>query len=128
MFFIHYFTKVIPHDKLSEWDNFCKIMDEKHGGYHSLKIDKPYKPRSTGYRSQNHHLHGHIRQIAIETYHNMGEIKDYIKTECPEWPWVDVLGKMKPKSESELTSEQAAAAIEFCHRLAAEQGIRLVEE
>jgi len=121
------FTVHIPADRLDEWKYMLNMIEQKYAGYAQVKITKPFKARSTGKGSQCNHLHGHIQQIARETYHDMSEIKNYIKLECAEWPYHEVLGKMMPKSESELSSEQENAAIEFCHRLAAEQGIRLIE-
>ena len=121
------FTVKIPLSRYTEWEMLSNILD-KHNGFAQVKITKPFKPRSTGAKSQSNHLHGHIQQIAAETYHTMSEIKDYIKTECPNWPSEEVLGKLKPKSESKLSMEQEALVIEWVHALAYEQNIRLVEE
>ena len=122
------FSVFPPKDRLQEWRHIANILKTKYNNFAQIKIDKPFKLRSTGYKSQNHHLHGHIRQIAGELGYNNSEIKNYIKSECSEWPLENVLGKAVPKSEAKLSSAEEAAAIEFCHRLAAENNIILIED
>ena len=49
----------------------------------SITIDKPHRPRTTGFGSQNHHLNGHIIQICNETGNDYDTVKSEIKKNDP---------------------------------------------
>jgi hypothetical protein len=61
----------------------------------------------------------------------MSEIHDTIKAELAEWPEKMVNGphgeRFVKLSESEISVEVCAAAIELCHTWAAHVGIQLIE-
>jgi hypothetical protein len=105
---------------------------ERWGGYLSLTLDRPKKPRTTGPKSQCAHLHGHLQTIAQYTGHSMGEIKYIMKADCNTWPYktISIGGKWAdiPVSESEVDTVVESAAIEWCHVTAAEIGCTLIEE
>lgn len=89
--------------------------------------------RSTGYKSQNHHLNGHIMQIMRELGMTGKHEYDQVKTEIKRiahvafgYPAVDKKGHFF-KSEADCNSEECAWLIEASHLLAADLGIVLVE-
>ena len=55
--------------------NVLRICQDKHNDFVRVTIKPPYKPRTTGAHSQNHHLNGHIIQIC----NVMGNSYDVIK-------------------------------------------------
>lgn len=97
----------------------------------NLSVSKWYKPRTTGKDSQSHHLHGHFRDLALFTGHTLGEIKEYAKSDCADWPHAEVrIGRhvrMVPQSEGDANTVEEAALIEWCHVKAVEIGCRLTE-
>lgn len=74
---------------------------EKYNDFVQVTINPPYKPRTTGAKSQNHHLNGHIYTI--------------------------INGYLLPKSEHECSTEECAKLIEAAHLLAADWQIVLKE-
>lgn len=94
--------------------------------------------RSTGRGSQNHHLNGHIQQIAVETGQPFEDIKRYIKQQAVGMgypmltrfgkPVTDLWGNPIGISEADSTTEQCTLLIEQSHMLAAELGIILRED
>ena len=101
---------------------------EKHNGYLTLDVSLPHRKRSTGWKSQNHHLFGHAAQIGKELGYDRREMVYLIAEMTSDWPMREYKGRMVPASESTISVEVASAAIEVAHRIAAENGIRLVEE
>ena len=105
--------------------------NRKHAGYLNVKLDLPHRPRSTGWKSQNHHLRGHARQLCGYTGFNMSEMMQIIKEDTPSWP-VDfkvIRGKRRMiyASEADISMEVASDGIEMCHVYAAENGWILKE-
>ena len=37
--------------------------EKQSAGYLNIRLDLPHRPRSTGWKSQNHHLRGHVRAV-----------------------------------------------------------------
>ena len=106
---------------------FCR---DRHNDYVQVTIRPPYKPRTTGPGSQNHHLNGHIVQLCNATQHSYDEIKYCVKMRAVElmgYPYETVGGYIVPKGEKDCDSEECAKLIEAAHVLAAEWGIILVE-
>ena len=103
----------------------------KHNGYMTVKIDTPHRPRTTGWKSQNHHLRGHVRQLCDYTGYTMSEMMQLIKEDTPSWPvtYKDFRGekRMVHVSEADISVEVASEAIEICHLYAAENGCKLRE-
>ena len=105
----------------------CK---EKNNDYVAVTFARPYKPRSTGPESQNHHLNGHIMQICEQTGNDYETIKYCVKmiaTEQMDYPFSTVAGHILPKRESDCNTEECAKLIEASHVLAAQLGIILRE-
>ena len=132
------FTKGLISFEVPE-DETCKnilisvlsAIKEKHNDYAQVTIKTPRKPRTTGYKSQNHHLNGHIVQICNHTGNSYRVIKDYIKLVAVEqfnYPYEIVDGKLIPISEADCSTTECAMLIEAAHYVAAKRGIFLREE
>jgi hypothetical protein len=107
--------------------------------YYSIKIDTPKRPRTTGDKSQNHHINGHIQEIAMETGQPFEDVKKYAKQFALTMGFPiledengdaihDLWGKPQGISEEDCSTEDAAILIEAIHQLAAELDITLQEE
>ena len=95
-----------------------------------LELSLPRIPRSTGDRSQNHHINGHIQHIAQDTGNDFGAVKMYLKHQALTggYPFTTLpSGEPLPKSESEISVQEATILIDVIHRFAAEWGIILNE-
>ena len=100
-----------------------------------VTIETPYKPRTTGYKSQNHALNGFIQQICMETGQDFDSTKTYIKQMAIErgYPIKTVHGKVCEDwwgnpigiSESEANTKECSLLIECAVQLAAELDIVL---
>ena len=103
---------------------------DKYNDFVQLTIQPPYKPRTTGKGSQNHHLNGHIVQLCNLTGHSYDEIKYCIKMKAVEafgYPYTTIGGFIVPKGESDCNTEECGKLIEASHLLAAEWGFVLKE-
>lgn len=104
---------------------------DKNNDYVSVTLKRPYSPRTTGPKSQNHHLNGHIMQICEYTGNNYETIKYCVKMIAVEqmgYPFSTVAGHVYPKGERDCDTEECAKLIEASHVLAAQLGIVLREE
>lgn len=105
---------------------------ERWGGYLSMTLDRPRKPRTTGPKSQNAHLRGHEQTIAEFTGYALWEVHDIVKANTKGWPQHPVslgaLSKMEYASEADIDTVVCAEAIETCHKIAHEIGCTLIEE
>jgi len=94
----------------------------KCAGYLNVRLDLPHRPRTTGWKSQNHHLRGHARQLCGYTGFTMSEMLQIVKEDTPSWPveFKEFRGKrrMIHASEADISIETASEAIEICHRIA----------
>lgn len=107
-----------------------RICRDKYNDYVSVTFKPPYKPRTTGKGSQNHHLNGHIMQICKETGNDYETVKYCIKMIAVEqlgYPYKTVIGHIIPQKESDCNTSECAMLIEASHYLAAEMGIILRE-
>ena len=107
-----------------------RLCRDKNNDYVSVTLSRPYSPRTTGPKSQNHHLNGHIMQICNETYNDYETIKYCVKMIAVEqmgYPFTTVAGHVWPKRESDCNTEECAKLIEASHVLAAQMGIILRE-
>lgn len=95
---------------------------QKCGGYLNVRFDLPHQPRTTGWKSQNHHLRGHVRQLCGYTGFTMTEMMQIVKEDTPSWPvdFKEFRGKRRAvyASEADISMETASDAIEICHRIA----------
>ncbi len=113
--------------------------EAKCGGYVSVKLDSPHRPRTYGPKKtkpsdpgyQSNHLHGHLSQLAIHFGYTKQEMKEIMKDDVPEWPMekrrIGQRVKMRPVSEADVSIEVESKAIEWAHLIAAEEGIMLEE-
>ena len=107
------------------------ICRDRHNDFVRVTIKPPYKPRTTGKGSQNHHLNGHIMQICNFTGNDYETIKYCIKMIAVEqfgYPSETLCGHVIPKRESDSDTEECGMLIEASHMLAAQLGIILREE
>lgn len=103
---------------------------EKYNDFVQVTIQPPYRPRTTGANSQNHHLNGHIVQLCNITNHSYDEIKYCVKMKAVEalgYPYTIINSYLLPKSEHECDTEECAKLIEAAHLLAADWQIVLKE-
>ena len=103
----------------------------KYNGHVTVRYSTPHRPRSTGWKSQNHHLRGHARQLCGYTGFSMSEMMQVIKEDTPSWPveYKEFRGKRRAvyASEADISVEVASEAIEICHRIAADNEWTLKE-
>lgn len=127
----------IPPSRRFEYEALVKKGQPKD--LYDVVISTPRLIRSTGYRSQNAHLNGHVGQISHETGQDFEAVKLYAKRAAiPQGlplktkPNGDILlsivdGQPVPISETEMDTVQCGWVIDACHVLASELGIALVE-
>lgn len=104
---------------------------DKNNDYVAVTMARPYSPRTTGPKSQNHHLNGHIMQLCQETGHTYDEVKYWVKMKAAEmygYPTTTVGAYEMPKPEHECNTEECAMLIEAAHDCAAMIGCVLREE
>ena len=114
------------------------LADKRDNSFVTIRISNVHRPRSTGYGSQNHHLNGHIQQLAEYTGNHFEVIKLEVKNRAigMGYPMFVVNGKVKEDihgrpmgiSESDASVEECSLLIEAVHQLAAEIGYELREE
>ncbi|MFH1235807.1 MAG: hypothetical protein V1685_02610, partial [Parcubacteria group bacterium] len=76
-----------------ELDQLYALLKVKHNGFAHIEISPPFRPRTTGWKSQSHHLRGHARQLAGLTGYSMTEMMDVIKHETVSWPEKIIRGR-----------------------------------
>lgn len=104
---------------------------ESNGGYIQVRLALPQRPRTTGWRSQNHHINGHIQQITMETGNSFSAVKERMKELSLDrgYPFETLPDRsIKPRSEADIDVVQAGYLIDTIHQFAAEWGILLIEE
>lgn len=123
-----------------EWrGDLLKLLKKSVNGYYRLTVSTVTKPRSTGYKSQSHHINGHCQQIAEETGNDFATVKNHCKMVALErgYPFkrdengVPLIGlddQPIPESERNIDTEEAGILIETIHQVAAELGIWLRED
>lgn len=104
-----------------------KKSNEKYGGYISLEIKPPYKPRTTGLNSQNNLTWKLITIIAQE----MGEDTDYvenlvkIKATSKGYPYKTIEGQIVPASMTKINTVECSYLIDTCYEMCSFLGIVL---
>ena len=73
---------VIPDDAKQAYHHMLDYCIKKKGGYVSVIVQPPRKPRATGEKSQSHHFNGHCVQIAQEIGEEFRCGQDGNKTAC----------------------------------------------
>jgi len=104
------------------------FVNKLHGGPAVIQMKKWYQARTTGYKSQSHHLWGHAEQLGTHLGYTKSEMMQIIADMTPSWPMVEYNGKLISASESAINSFTASEAIEVAHRIGAEENIHLIEE
>lgn len=110
--------------------NLLRLCRDRHNDFVRVTFKPPYKPRSTGKDSQNHHLNGHIMQIVNATGNSYEVVKYCIKmiaVEQMDYPYTEMAGHIVPKGERDCNTEECAKLIEASHMLAAQMRITLRE-
>lgn len=125
---------VAPRQK-AEIDAILQRSREKHGGYITVTIETPRRPRTTGELSQNRALNGYIQQICKETGNDFGVVKSEVKYRALKRgypiltrngkPVLDIYGREMGISEADSSVEECGYLIEEVIQLASELGIRL---
>lgn len=123
--------ELIPAEAVAFWHDL--IATESARGNRLFEVEvKPFrKRRSTGKFSQNNHLHGHVRQIAMETGNSMRTVEDACIEQAlgmgypVETRWD---GKQVAKDPKTATRPEFALLIDASHILAGDLGIVLREE
>jgi hypothetical protein len=113
------------------------LADKRDNGFVTIRLSNVHRTRSTGEKSQNHHINGHIQQIATETGNPFDVVKLEVKhraidmgypmLECNGEVRMDLYGRPMGISEADSSVEECAILIEAAHMLAAELGIVLEE-
>lgn len=127
------------HDMLRGLFRYQEIIRRAQSDYYYLKIDTPRKPRTTGEKSQNHHINGHCQQIAMETGQPFEDVKKRAKqigiamgypilTDEKGNAVLDFWGEAQGIHEYDCSTEEAGILIEALHLLAAELDIILIED
>ena len=121
----------------------CKYQEvkKKRGAapFYSLRLDVPFRPRTTGEHSQNTHFNGHVRQISAETGQPFEDVKKRVKQMALEFDYpalreddgsyiLDLWGMPQGISESDASVEDAKLLIDAVHMLADFLEIKLIEE
>ena len=135
------FDRIFPPKMFkSYWSEIKEVLinTSESGRKVHVLVEPERKARSTGYKSQNHHLNGHIQQIAMSTGQPFDDIKKYLKQQAISMgypilerfgqPVRDLWGNIQGISESDSTVEQCALLIECAHQLASELNIILQED
>jgi len=95
-----------------------------------VKLGMPRKPRTTGDKSQSHHLNGHIQQIAQYTGDDFDDVKMEIKRRAISrgYPFrTDSFGNVVPESEANSSTVECAMLIDTAHEVASFLNLRLKE-
>lgn len=98
--------------------------------YVLITLSAPKRPRTTGEKSQNHHLNWHIQSICLATGNDFETIKSVVKMRAVAmgYPFQTYHGLPVPKSEADASVEECALLIDAVHQLAAEEGIALKDD
>lgn len=112
---------------------------DKHNDYVKQTIEPPYKPRTTGPKSQNHRINGFIQQICMATGLDFADVKMYCKIKAVSmgYPTMKdddgetimsiVTGIPIPESETNIDTREAGILSDAVEHVAAELGVFLQE-
>ena len=118
--------------------NYQEMDRRSPSPYYSVTIDVPYKPRTTGKKSQNNHVWGDATQIGNELGWTAEDVVKYAKQQAIRRgypPMLDENGDIKldpwdnPYGESmkDLSTVEIGHLIDELHQIAAENSIILIE-
>ena len=95
-----------------------------------VKLALPRKPRTTGWRSQSHHVNGHVQTIAAYTGDSFDDVKMHVKREAIADGYqvrTNSWGEVVPQSEADASTVECAMLIDAAHRVASFLGVALKE-
>lgn len=128
---------LVPNKHKAAVKDIFALADKRDNGFVTIRISNVHRTRSTGEKSQNHHINGHVQQIATETGNPFDVVKAEIKCRAVDMGYpmlerngevrLDLFGRPMGISEADSTVEECALLIEAAHMLAAELGIVLEE-
>ena len=108
--------------------SYLRAVGEKTNFHFRFRIDRPFRPRTTGYRSQSARFHGHCEDIAIQLViaetgriYSPEEIADAFKRMAVEYGYpthLSVDGIEVPNSEADLSLEQESILLKVQQRYA----------
>ena len=107
-----------------------KRLKSKKASQVYVKIGYPRKPRTTGDKSQNHHLNGHIQQICQETGDEFDDVKMEIKRRAIKRGYptrTDSFRNVIAESEGNASTVECGYLIEEAHDVAAFCNVKLRE-
>jgi hypothetical protein len=125
------FSGILPAEARDAMKSLQDKSIKSRGGYLSLTIDLPKRPRSTGPGSASNHFHGHVTQLSMAFGIPFETTKMYIKIRASlemGYPAETIKGVTLPQSEALATVEQESMLIEMCHIVASEIPVSLIEE
>lgn len=100
---------------------------EKSNGFVSITIERPYKPRTTGEKSQNNKFYALVTQIAKETGNDIEDVKNGVKERAIKrgYPYsINPISKsIQPYSTTKVNTVEMSYLIEECIQVCAELGI-----
>lgn len=120
------------------FNEYKKDVLKKHNGYTRIRLDPPKRKRTTGEKSQSHHVNGHIDTIANALNRDKAHVKMYMKYLAIENgypilkdedsnPVFDLWNHVQGISETDCSVSECAILIETCHIFAAQNKIVLKE-
>ena len=124
------FVVEIPKQYLDAYDNLRQWMYEKRNFNLYLKVDRPRKPRTTGYRSQSAHFNGHCQQLANETGDYFDDMKMNLKRKAISKGYptrTNSFGDLVPISEADASTVECAMLIDTAHEIASFLNVKLKE-
>ncbi len=120
----------LPNNYRDTLELLGKKLRDKRISQVYVKMGIPRKPRTTGEKSQNHHLNGHIQQICQETGDEFDDVKMEIKRRAIKRGYpshTDSFGNVIPESEANASTVECGYLIEEAHDVAAFCNIKLKE-
>lgn len=95
-----------------------------------VKLAAPRRPRTTGKRSQNTHIHGHAQQIAEYTGDYVEDVINEAKRRAVASGYptrANSFGHIVPISEREASTLEAGMVIDELHHIASDLDVKLKE-
>jgi hypothetical protein len=121
-----------------QYENFLRLITEKHNGYCAIKLSTPFVKKSTGKGSQTNHFWGHCQSLSLHTGHELREMglivlqealsMGYPASKSDEKILLDRHGFPFPLPISKAGKDDMIIAIEACHKIAAELDCQLIEQ
>jgi len=122
----------------NEFWTYIKEVGAKHNNFFRIRIDPPFRPRKTGYRSGSARLHGHCADLAEQlTDESKGiryspeQVKQAMKRMAASehgWPtFMDIDGTEQPMSEADASVEQETFINRVIQKFADFHGFYLTE-